>query len=67
MCLWKMRNCSWFALPVATIFMSALSSGSLLARDASIWMTGSGDCLAGAGAAGGGGRARAVAGMIGGG
>jgi hypothetical protein len=47
--------------------MSALSSGSLLARDASIWMTGSGDCLAGAGAAGGGGRARAVAGMIGGG
>jgi hypothetical protein len=42
MCPWKYSSCWLVACPAATIFMTALSSGSVPARCASIWITGSG-------------------------
>lgn len=56
MCVWKNSSCSLLAWPAATIFMTALSSGSVPARAASMWMTGSGAGVeAGPGAVCGGG------------
>lgn len=40
-CSWNFRNCSWVAWLVATCFMRSFSSGSVAARVASAWITGS--------------------------